>query len=173
MAWEGFDHVLKWIALVIFLVLAALGLIAVLGSQLPEQHKASRTAEFHQSPQQLWNIIFGPPTWRPEVTRYEVLAPDPDRKWIEYGRHGQKMTYEVVEADPPHKLVTRIADPHLPFGGSWTYEIAPTAAGSSLTITEHGEIYNPVFRFVARYLQGYTATIDNYLRALRAKLDAS
>jgi hypothetical protein len=79
----------------------------------------------------------------------------------------------VLEADPPHKLVTRIADPHLPFGGSWTYEITPTATGCSLTITEHGEIYNPVFRFVARYVQGYTATIDNYLKALHAKLDAS
>ena len=70
-------------------------------------------------------------------------------------------------------MVTRIADPHLPFGGTWTYEIAPTATGSSLTITENGEIYNPVFRFIARYIQGYTATIDNYLKALRAKLQAS
>jgi uncharacterized protein YndB with AHSA1/START domain len=165
--------VLKWIVLVIFLILAVVGLIAVLGSQLPQQHEASGAADFHQSPQQVWDIISGPPTWRPEVTRYEVLSHDPHRKWIEYGQHGQKMTYEVLEADPPHKLVTRIADPHLPFGGSWTYEITPTATGSSLTITEHGEIYNPVFRFVARYVQGYTATIDNYLKALRAKLDTS
>ena len=55
-------------------------------------------------------------------------------------------------------MVTRIADPHLPFGGTWTYEIAPTETGSTLTITEKGEVYNPVFRFVSRYLQGYTAT---------------
>ena len=164
---------LKWIVLVIFLVLATVGLIALMGAQLPEQHEASRTTVFRQSPQQLWDVIFGPPTWRPEVTRYEVVSPDPQRKWIEYGRHGQKMTFEVVEAYPPNKLVTQIADPHLPFGGSWTYEITPTATGSSLTITEHGEVYNPVFRFVARYVQGYTATIDNFLKALHVKLDAS
>ncbi len=164
---------LKWIVVVICLLLAVVGLIAALGSKLPEQHLVSRTANFQQSPQQLWNIIFGPPTWRPEVTHYEILTSDPHRKWIEYGRHGEKMTYEVTESDPPNKLITRIADPRLPFGGTWTYEITPTATGSSLTITEHGEIHSPVFRFVARYIQGYTATIDNYMKALRAKLDAS
>jgi hypothetical protein len=45
--------------------------------------------------------------------------------------------------------------------------------GSLLTITEHGEIYNPLFRSISRYLLGYTATIDNYLQALHAKLGAS
>lgn len=164
---------LKWVIVVICLVLAVVGLIALLGSQLPEQHEVSRTVEFRQSPQQVWGVISGPPTWRPEVTRYEVLTPDPHRKWIEYGRHGEKMTYEVVDSVPPEKLVTRIADPHLPFGGTWTYQIAPTATGSSLTITEVGQIHSPVFRFVAHYIQGYSATIDNYLRALRAKLDAT
>ena len=39
------------------------------------------------------------------------------------------MTYEVVEEDPPPNLIIRIADPHLPFGGAWTYEITPNATG--------------------------------------------
>ena len=164
---------LKWVVIVVFILLAIVGMIAILGSQLPEQHTVSRTAAFRQAPQQVWDVIDGPPNWRPEVARYEIITPDPHRKWIEYGRHGEKMTYEVVEADPPTKLVTRIADPHLPFGGSWTYDITPTTNGSSLTITEHGEVHSPVFRFVARYVQGYTATIDNYLKALQSKLGGS
>lgn len=163
----------KWVLLVILLLLACVGLTAVLGMQLPEQHTVSRTAEFRQSPQQLWDVIAGPPTWRPEVERYELLSADPHRTWREYGRHGEKMTYEVVQSDPPGKLVTRIADPHLPFGGTWTYQITPTASGSRLTITENGKIYNPVFRFVARYVQGYSATIDTYLKALRTKFGPS
>lgn len=164
---------LKWIVLVIAVVLAVVGLVEIWGSQLPAEHTAARTVELRQSPKQVWDVIDGPPTWRPEVTSYELLSADPHRKWIEYGRHGQKVTYEVVSSDPPQRLVTRIADSHLPFGGSWTYEITPTATGSSLTITENGEIYSPVFRLVARYVQGYTATIDNYLKALHAKLGAS
>jgi hypothetical protein len=165
---------LKSIVWVLLILLGAIALIALLGSQLPVKHRVSRTAEFQQSPQQLWDLISGPPTWRPDVQRYELLSPeDGHRKWREYGTHGQKMTYEVVEEDPPQQLITRIADPHLPFGGTWTYEIAPEGTGSRLTITENGEIYNPIFRFVSRYVQGYSATIDEYFKALRAKLGTS
>lgn len=165
---------LKSIAIVILALLAVVALIALMGSLLPVKHTAVQTTSFRQSPQQVWDIISGPPTWRPEIQRYEVLSADGQaRKWIEYGSHGQKITYEVVESEAPHKLVTRIADPHLPFGGSWTYDITPSGDGSSLTITENGEIYNPIFRFVSRFLQGYSATIDNYLKALHRKLDPS
>jgi len=64
----------------------------------------------------------------------------------------------------------RIADPKLPFGGTWTYEISPLADGSSLLrITEAGEIYNPIYRFAARYVLGYSKTEEQYLSALGAK----
>jgi hypothetical protein len=170
---EGLALVWKWLVVIISAVLVAAALVTLLGMQLPQQHVALQTSEFPQSPQQVWNVIFGPPTWRPEVKRYELITPDPHRKWIEYGRHGEKMTFEVVEADPRRKLVTRIADPNLPFGGTWTYQIRPTASGTSLTITEHGEIYNPVFRFVARNILGYNTAIDKYLKAMQAKLSSS
>jgi hypothetical protein len=66
--------------------------------------------------------------------------------------------------------VTRIADPDLPFGGSWTYEIrAAEDGGSVVVITEDGEVRNPIFRFVSRFLFGHTATLDGYLRALGRK----
>ena len=38
-----------------------------------------------------------------------------------------------------------------------------------MTITESGVIHNPLFRFLARFLFGYTGTADAYLRALGAK----
>jgi hypothetical protein len=54
--------------------------------------------------------------------------------------------------------VTRIADPNLPFGGTWTYEIRPGNGGATLTITENGEVYNVIFRLVSR-LTGHDKTI--------------
>jgi hypothetical protein len=66
--------------------------------------------------------------------------------------------------------VRRIADEGLAFGGSWTLEVAEYGEVTSLTVTEDGEIYNPVFRFVSRFITGQTATIDQYLRALGKKL---
>ena len=80
------------------------------------------------------------------------------------------MTYEITEMQPPHKLVSKIADDDLPFGGRWTYELRESEGGGTrITITENGKIYNPIYRFMARYLFGYHATLENYLKALGMK----
>jgi hypothetical protein len=89
--------------------------------------------------------------------------------WVEISPSGDRMPIETVEAVPPRRFVGRIG-PGLPFGGTWTYEIEPAGAGSTLTITERGEIYNPIFRFMARFVFGHTATMEKYLEALRRKL---
>lgn len=167
-------QILKWLGLVVLVLGGIVVAMALVGASLPVAHTATRSASFNVPPQQVWDIVSGAPTWRPDVTHYEELpARDGHRVWIEYGKADSKMTYEVIESDPPHKLVTRIADANLPFGGTWTYEIAPTAdGGSTLTITENGEVYNPIFRFMSRYVMGYTTTIDRYLRDLRKKIGA-
>jgi len=166
-------QVLKWLALVVLILGSLIGMMALVGADLPVKHSVSRSVSLKASPQQVWDVISGPPTWRPDVTRYEDLPPrEGHRVWIEYGKADSKMTYEVVESDPPQRLVTRIADPHLPFGGTWTYEIAPAPGGATLTITEDGEVYNPIFRFISRYVMGYTTTIDRYLKALETKLQS-
>jgi len=76
---------------------------------------------------------------------------------------------ETVEMTPPRKLVNRIADSSLPFGGTWTFEIQPVADGATLRITENGFVTNPVFRFVSRFVLGYTSEIEKYLRSLAKK----
>jgi hypothetical protein len=48
-------------------------------------------------------------------------------------------------------------------------EIVPAEGGCAVTITERGEIYNPVFRFVAHLILGYTGTMEGYLNALGRK----
>jgi hypothetical protein len=65
--------------------------------------------------------------------------------------------------------VVRMADRKLPFGGTCSFDIAPAPdGGSELRITEDGEIYNVIFRFVSRFLLGYTASIEGYFRDLGA-----
>jgi hypothetical protein len=93
----------------------------------------------------------------------------PAKTWREEGSHGP-ITFAVVEAAPPWRLVTRIADPKLPFGGTWTYEITSTNTGSILTITENGEVYNVFFRFLSRFAFGYTSSMDAFLNSLGTKL---
>jgi hypothetical protein len=145
--------------------------MAMVGAMLPRDHHISRKARFHVAPDALFAVLAGPPDWRTGVKAYGVL-PDRDgrKRWWEEDTHGHKIAFELVEANPPERLVTRIAQAGLPFGGGWTFEISPLAGGGAeLRIREDGEISNPIFRFIARFLFGYTGSIETYLRDMGAK----
>ncbi len=161
---------MKWVLIAAAVLIAFIAAVFIIGTMLPENHVASRSSRFKQPPQAVWDAIAGPSDWRPDLRSAEQLPPrDGRRSWKETDKHGQIITYESVEESPPTRLVTRIADPKLPFGGTWTQEIAPDAGGCVLKITEAGEIYNPIFRFMARFVFGYSGSIEAYLKALHAK----
>ena len=107
------------------------------------------------------------PTWRRGLTSVERL---PDHEGREVWREvsGDAIDFETTLLEPPHRLVRRIADDRSDFGGEWEYELASDAGGTVVTITERGEVYNPLFRFVSRFILGHTRTIDGYLTDLAA-----
>jgi uncharacterized protein YndB with AHSA1/START domain len=163
---------MKWLVIAVATIALIGALAALVGSRLPRSHRASREHAFAASPEAVWTAITDVeafPSWRPDVRKVQRL---PDRNgrpvWIEEGRSG-KMTLAGERWEPPRILVGRIADPDLPFGGTWTYEITPAAEGSRLRITEDGEIYNPLFRFMARFIFGYEGTIGSYMSALEKR----
>ncbi len=165
---------MRWVWISVAVIAGLVGVIALVGALLPKSHVASRSARFRQPPEALWQAITDIeafPTWRTDLKSVKRL-PDPAGRgrlaWVETSKFGE-MPLEVVEFVPPRRLVTRIADPKLPFGGTWTYEIASAEGGSVLTVTENGEIYNPIFRFLARFVFGYRGTMDTSLKALGKK----
>ena len=162
---------MKWLLWIGGGLAALVGLVALVGSMLPLHHSVSRKARLHVAPDALYAVIAGPPDWRTGVKSFGVLPDHEGRpQWWEEDSHHQKVTYELVEGKSPSRLVTRIADHNLPFGGTWTFDIAPApGGGSELRIREDGEIYNVIFRFVARFFFGYTSSIEGYLRDLGAK----
>ena len=87
----------------------------------------------------------------------------------EDGKNGE-VTYRIERIEPDSKLVTRIDDPSLAFGGAWTLDVKPAPDGASLTITEDGEIYNPIFRVMSKVIFSPYATIDTYQADLRKRL---
>ena len=59
--------------------------------------------------------------------------------------------------------IVRIADQNLPYGGLWTYELAPVDANStSLKITENGFTNGWLFRFVGHYIFHEDTQIKQY-----------
>lgn len=162
---------MKWLILIGGGLAVLVAVMAAVGAMLPRDHHATRKARFHVAPDAMYAVLAGPPDWRTGVKSFGELPEQNGRKrWWEEDTHRQKITYELVEASPPGRLVTRIAQPGLPFGGGWTFQIAPLpGGGTELRVTEDGEIYNVIFRFMARFLFGYTGSIETYLRDLGAK----
>ncbi|HTS62040.1 MAG TPA: hypothetical protein VMH28_08435 [Candidatus Acidoferrales bacterium] len=160
---------MKWVGIVLGALVAVVAVAAVIGAMLPRAHRVSRRARFRQTPEALYAVLAGPPDWRSDVKEFGSLpARDGRQQWWETSR-GQRITYELLEDSPPVRRVTRIADKNLPFGGTWTLEIAREADGAVLRITEDGEVHNVIFRFMARFVFGYTGSIDGFLRDLGRK----
>lgn len=159
------------IGMLIF-VATAFAVVYGVGASLPEGHVAAVRAEFTASPEAIFATVsdfHAHAEWRPSVERVEAL---PDRggkpAWIEIGATGP-LPMELTESEPPVRLVTTILSEGLPFGGRWIFDIEPTAAGAVVTITEEGEVYSAVFRFVSRYFMGHHASASAFLTDLGAK----
>jgi hypothetical protein len=161
---------MKWLIMVGAVLAVAVAAVVIIGALLPKRHVVSRGTLIHQSPEAVFALISGPPTWRPSVKSVaELPARNGHVCWSEEDKRGQKVTYERVELEPPRTMITRIADPDLPFGGTWKYDVEEVEGGSRVTITEDGEVYNPLFRFVSKFIMGHSATIDGYLKELGNK----
>ena len=163
---------MRWILLALGCLTALVVVVAVVGSLLPKGHVASRRARFAKPPEVIFAILTNfkdGPSWRPALKSVEDLAErDGKHSFREVGPNGE-LTYIVDALRPPSLLVTRIVD-NASFGGTWTYELQPDPAGSLLVITERGEVYNPIFRFMGHFFFSPTATMEAYLQALGKKL---
>lgn len=174
------------IALVTIGVLAALvGIVAAVGYTLPVAHTARVERTYAAGVEELFRAVAATseyPSWRRGVKRVEQLPPREGKpSFRELGGNGE-ITFIVEEMIPNRRIVSRIADVGLPFGGKWTYEFTPVAEGergpvaagdasrsadagarSRLRITEEGEVYNPIFRLMARFVFGHDRTMRQFL----------
>ena len=137
--------VLSVIGALVALVVGSFGY----GTTPPVAHVAARSRRIPGRPLVVWGLINDPVATK--------------------GWAGDPKT-EVVEQDEPRRLVTKIVGESA-YGGTWTFEIAPDGHdASTVTITERGEVYNPLFRVLSRYVFGQTRSLDAYLAKLHAAL---
>jgi uncharacterized protein YndB with AHSA1/START domain len=159
---------MKWILILVAVIVVIAGAVALIGFMLPRDHVASSTTVINAPPQDVWDALVNVseyPRWRPDVRSVDVLSTDGALRWREHTRQGD-ITLERMEEERPRRLVARIADETLPFGGTWTYELAPDSQRTRLTITERGYVTNPLFRFMSRFVFGHHQTQEDFLRAL-------
>jgi len=151
-------------------------LIVVIGWSLPVKHQATSEVTINTAAGPLYNLITDVeryPQWRSSVERTERLPDSAGRtRFREIGSDGT-ILYEMETAEPNKRVVNRIADTSLQFGGSWTYDLIPRGDSTTLRITENGEVYNPIFRFVSRFVMGHTRTIKTYLHDVSKHFESS
>jgi len=149
-------------------VVGLVALIALVGMFLPKGHVARRSIVLHQAPESVWTVITdfkGQPAWRKDVTRAELVSSGADGEvWREVGNN--TLSFRTSELQAPARMVRTIADTNIAFGGRWIYELAAQDGATRVTITEEGEVYNPIFRFIGHFFLDQAATIESYLTGL-------
>jgi len=161
---------IRWAVLVVAGLALVVVIVAVIGWRLPKAHTASRTVRIPMTPDALYALLSDVSQyqrWRADVKSLQRL-PDKDGRpaWIEEVG-GMKIPMRFERMERPALLVGRIDTHDLPFGGTWTYRITQADGGSDLSITEDGEVYNPIFRFMSRFVFGYYATMDGFIKNLQ------
>jgi uncharacterized protein YndB with AHSA1/START domain len=157
----------------LFVLLGFVGAAILVGLAMPKGHRATSRIMLSASREAVWDTLADfdrHHTWRPDVKRTERRTDVEGRPaWTEHNRFGP-LPMVVELAEPPSRMVTRIIDEGMPFGGSWTYELSDSDGGTEVRITEDGVVYNPIFRFVSRFVMGHHGTMDGYLTNLGRKL---
>lgn len=162
------------LAIVALLALLVAG-AAFAGSRIPRDHVAIARAYYRAPASAIWALIANPttyPSWRGDVTDVTITSAGGTAgaplTWRERGAQGT-MNYLMAEQDAGTRMVTRITDENLPFGGQWEFTLEQKGERALLTITERGFVKPALFRFMARYLFSHTKTMEDYHRALAAK----
>lgn len=150
------------------LIAVTVAALAIYGSTQPRDHEVSATVQLERPTAEVFAIVedvASHPCWRTGLSKVEIVSESP-RRFVEHV-DGETVTYEVDERVEGRKLVVRIADEDLPYGGSWTYELTPVDGGTALTITERGFVDGVVLRGIAALVMDPLASIAQYERDIQ------
>lgn len=151
--------------IVVLLVLSGL-VLYLLGHLLPLRHTARHSFTVPQPRALVWKTLTdyaGMPRWWPAVksVRFETRADGRVVTW-NTGAHGQEIGFFTRKEQAPVRFVREMTSDNPHFGGSWTFELADTADGTRVTISEDGFVRPAFYRAIAHYIMGYDSTMKDY-----------
>jgi hypothetical protein len=162
----------KVLLVIVGLLLVVILGVVVVGLLTPADHNVSRTLKTKQSPQAVWDAIndhANEQKWRDDVASVTAAGEQNGKPvWLETYKDGNTVKLATTLSSPPNRMIREIAEEG-PFSGRWEIDIIPTAGGSDVRITEIGNVPNPVFRFVSKYVIGHTSQMEKYLTSLAKK----
>ncbi|OLC80394.1 MAG: hypothetical protein AUH72_11735 [Acidobacteria bacterium 13_1_40CM_4_65_8] len=134
---------MKWLLIGLAVIVGLVVVVAIVGSLLPRDHKASRTLRVRRAPAEVW----------PPVVVVESQPP-------------YRLVTRVAETEKNFGGTWTIAIVAVPDPSTGSGQVA-----STLTITEDGWVANPIFRFMSRLVIGHHATMDALLKDVARKFN--
>jgi uncharacterized membrane protein len=153
---------MKWPFIIAGVIICIVLIVVIIGYVLPVKHRSTVQVIVQATPEKVWQrlVTFQDyPKWRKDLKSVEVKS---DIEWIETNNSNDKLPFKIVANEPSKRFVTQINSTDLPYGGNWEFDLVPQKNNTLVTIIENGEVYNPIFRFVSKYIIGHTASQKKY-----------
>jgi hypothetical protein len=159
----------KFLKRLLILVIVLAAGVYLYGRSLPREHVASSTVTLIAPADSVYRVLrnFGAhPTWWSDVKSSTRIDGKPRESWEENMGPAGLVRMEITREVVGRQFITTILnDTQQDWGGTWTYDIVTTGAGTEVTITESGWVETPFYR-VGSKLMGKYRTIDSMLRSL-------
>lgn len=159
----------KWLLWIAAVPVAAGLLVLLVGSLLPQDHVARAETVVPAAVPEVAALIREverQPRWRRAVDSIDIRSREGGVLRYAERSGGDSILFDFREERPNALFRSTIADPNLPFGGSWTIALSPAASGTRVSIEEQGTVSNPIFRFFSRFVFGHHSTMKAYLADL-------
>lgn len=157
---------MKWLLGLFVVLIGIVAIVFFVGLCLPRRHTAMISAVIPAPVEQVWGRITTVaefPRWRKDMTSIQIVN---DSEWVEVAGK-MRIPMKMSSRDLMKRMVAVINSNDLPFGGEWVYELQSSGGSTQVTITENGEVRQPVYRFVSQFIIGRTATLKKYISSLQ------
>ena len=168
---------LAWLGVAIGALVGAVAAMTLLGWLMPSRYVVSQSFLLPVPVADVWATLADYPgqlAWRRGLTAVDRL---PDKGstgvWREsFGRSTTRST--TIEARSPDWLVRQADEEGGAIRRRWEFALEPVVSprNTRITLTEFGEIRNPLRRFVVRFITGRSTTLKDFLRDLAYRFDA-
>ena len=155
-----------WIGWTLGVLIAACVVIYLIGAALPTDHIATGEALI---PAPIDRVaarvrdVERQPDWRSGVTAIvDTVRDDEAVRYVEVAG-SDRTAYPLREDVPDRRFISTIADPSLPYGGTWTISLTPQGNATSVRVEERGTVRSPLFRFVSTVILGHERTLRTWL----------
>lgn len=153
----GSETTMVWIVGVTSVLALLLVGVYFVGLLLPRQRTVTVSARIEAPPEVVWGHV----TTTVVSSASHTSSDD-----------GGQLEIEVRKKVEPELLVLTFDDGKHPFVGTWTYELIPVHEGTLLTITEDGEVTDPFYRFLARFLFRDALSLERYVARTQRALES-